>query len=201
MRTGKVCSFNDMAVLSSAHPFLVNRQRRVRVWIAGCERQQLRLSGRSVVTAPMAEMGRVRTLCSQSGATVSSRHCMYYLSCPFGVCRKLAPHLWQFFGMPSRTCQPRLARQFGQRFVNWSRHNTIAAPNSVPIKLSWVRLEISKNSITPIATNTKSQKAISNPIVALWCWRNFFRSLTDIRFSLDLSHAPLSAVSWGCEAA
>ena len=125
---------------------------------------------------------------------------MYYLSYPFGVCRKLAPHLWHFFGMPSRTCQPRLARQFGQRFVNWSRHNTRAAPNSVPIKLSWVRLEISKNSITPIATNTKSQKAINNPIVALWCWRNFFRSLADIRFSLELSHAPLSAVSWGCGA-
>jgi hypothetical protein len=85
--------------------------------------------------------------------------------------------------MPSRTCQPRLARQFGQRFVNWSSDNTIAAPKRVPIKLSWVRLEISKNSITPIETNTKSQKATNNPIVALWCWRNFFRSLADIRIS------------------
>ncbi len=119
--------------------------------------------------------------------SAKNRHCMCYLPCPFEFCRKPAPHLWQFFGMPSRTCQPRLARQFGQRFVNWSSDNTIAAPKRVPIKLSWVRLEISKNSITPIVTNTKSQKATNNPIVALWCWRNFFRSLANIRISPDLT--------------
>ena len=95
---------------------------------------------------------------------------------PCEIRRKFTPHLRQFIGIPNRTCQPRLARQFGQRFANWSRHNTITAPKIVPIKLCWVRLEISKNSIIPIATNTKSQKATNNPIVALWCWRNFLSS-------------------------
>ena len=94
----------------------------------------------------------------------------------FWCYRSTVPHLWQFFGIPSRNCQPKFARQFGPRSLNCRSDKTTAAPKIVPIMLSLVRSDTSVNSTMPIATKMKIQNATNKPIVALWCRRNLSNS-------------------------
>ena len=102
--------------------------------------------------------------------------CRYHSFASIRGDRNKAPHVAQCRGIPSRHCRPRLASQSGQRFLNCSRHNTIAAPKTVPMRLFWVDCDSEKNSMRQIVVSVKSQNTMNSPIVAWW-WRNrSFRS-------------------------